>query len=345
MKITESVYVLDHAIISEFHSQIRYENIVDNIDDAIYIVTRTLNDYNEVWKKYSFAQLYNNLKPDQFLLMDMSGETVGVSEMEGLSSYKNLSKLIILCNDVKYDNDLYVSIQMKGCTILNLPFYIKYIDYFKPFKTDSVIPPKKFLMLTGKLNMHRTCMVGLVSYYDLIKHGYVSFFGEEVHNYWTGTYNPDVKLVTKISDYYDSHSPEEQKTKVKKGFEKLPKKLTVDVEHFTFSVAHNRTYNRDYYDAVDFVVVNETDVDQNWGSIHITEKTGKCIQLDKKFIVLGPTGILQKVKKDAKIHLGKDISHLTDWCDISYDTIENVWERIDKIVDIIKKETLELKNN
>ena len=36
----------------------------------------------------------------------------------------------------------------------------------------------------------------------------------------------------------------------------------------------------------------------------------------------------------------KKLSHLTDLCDTSYDEIENVWYRIDKIVKIVKDELI-----
>ena len=72
----------------------------------------------------------------------------------------------------------------------------------------------------------------------------------------------------------------------------------------------------------------------------ITEKTTKCVQQDKKFILLSSKGMLSKTKNEYQKYHGIDISHLTDWCDTSYDEIDNVWYRIDKIVKIMKNELI-----
>jgi hypothetical protein len=116
----------------------------------------------------------------------------------------------------------------------------------------------------------------------------------------------------------------------------------LDTTNLNYITSHAREYNADYYKAVDFVIVVESHINVGLEQdkvFFITEKISKCIQLDIPFILLGTEGLLRHTKEQAKIHLGKDISHLTDWCDTSYDDIENLWERIDKIVDIIIDET------
>ena len=131
---------------------------------------------------------------------------------------------------------------------------------------------------------------------------------------------------------------ESQKMKIKDGLSKLPKKLVLDVNNLTHGISHTRFYNGDYYKVVDFVIVVESDVSE--GLHFITEKTMKCIQQDKKFILLASKGSLANLKHEVKEHLNLDITHLTDWCDISYDEIGNIWERLDKIINITKDKIL-----
>ena len=114
--------------------------------------------------------------------------------------------------------------------------------------------------------------------------------------------------------------------------------MVLDVNNHTHGITHTRFYNGDYYKVVDFVIVVESDVSE--GLHFITEKTMKCIQQDKKFILLASKGSLANLKHEVKEHLNLDITHLTDWCDISYDEIGNIWERLDKIINITKDKIL-----
>jgi len=82
------------------------------------------------------------------------------------------------------------------------------------------------------------------------------------------------------------------------------------------------------------VIVVESDIRE--GMIFITEKTMKCVQQNKKFILFASSGSLSFIKNKVKLYLNKDITHLTDWCDTSYDNIKDKWERLDKIVNIVK---------
>ena len=54
---------------------------------------------------------------------------------------------------------------------------------------------------------------------------------------------------------------------------------------------------------------------------------------------LEEVGITSEIKDQVKLHLNKDISHLTDWCDTSYDNVTDTWERLNKVVSIIKDNT------
>jgi hypothetical protein len=209
--------------------------------------------------------------------------------------------------------------------LYEIPYFLKYMNYYTPIYTNIISEKKPFLFLGGKPKYHRICLLGLLSYYGLLDYSFYSVFGE----------NKDFYPHT-IDDYFNTNSPENQKEKVTIGLSKITIPTILDVSEFNYTVSHTREFNADYYSAVDFVLVTESDMRDNL--LFITEKISKCILLDKKFIVLGSCGIIKYTKEQAKIHLGKDISHLTDWCDTSYDDIEDVWKRIGKVVEIINDE-------
>ena len=49
---------------------------------------------------------------------------------------------------------------------------------------------------------------------------------------------------------------------------------------------------------------------------------------------------MTNLKHEVKEHLNLDITHLTDWCDTSYDEIGDIWKRLDKIINIIEDKIL-----
>ena len=57
----------------------------------------------------------------------------------------------------------------------------------------------------------------------------------------------------------------------------------MDVTLFNHKTSHTREYDSTYYDLVDVVLIMESDVTNDRS--FITEKTTKCVQQDKKFIL------------------------------------------------------------
>lgn len=236
--------------------------------------------------------------------------------------------MVIYYNDTDIDN-LENELEERNVELVKLPYFLKYMDYYTPIRTNEITEKRKFLYMVGKNKPERVCLLGLLSYHGLLDNAYYSFFSDSIDENFD--YN-------RIEHYYEgSNSPGLQKECVAYGLGKINAPVILDTDVFDHGVSHAREYNADYYDAVDFVVVPETDLRNNF--MFITEKVCKCIQLDKKFILLGSKGLLRFTKQQAKIHLDKDISHLTDWCDTSYDNVDNMWDRIDRIVEIIQDET------
>tara|TARA_B110000879_G_scaffold170840_1_gene221489 strand:+ start:1792 stop:2802 length:1011 start_codon:yes stop_codon:yes gene_type:complete len=267
------------------------------------------------------------------IIVDASTEILGKETVKLIMEIEDPSNVIVYTNTYEphFESDVE-SIRMNGGSITVIPFFIKDIDQYKPKYTNNTIKHKDFLLLSGKSKPTRTSMVGLLSYYNLIEKGHVSFFGNGLSD------NKSNFFYDQISDYFDKTDvPQDQQEKVREGLSKLPQKMTLDVNNLTHAISHTRTYNGDYYNSVDFVVVVESDVREE--IIFITEKTMKCIQQNKKFILFSTSGSLSFIKDQVKLHLNKDISHLTDWCDTSYDNITDTWERLNKVVSIIKDNT------
>ena len=107
---------------------------------------------------------------------------------------------------------------------------------------------------------------------------------------------------------------------------------------FGKETAHAKNFNGDYYKAVDFCIISESDHENGF---FITEKTVKCINLNKKFIAFAAPNYIENLKAYYKDKLNTDISHLTDWCNTSYSKEQNTFKRAEKIIQIVKEETKE----
>ena len=308
-------------------SFLKFPNQTKVVEDCEAVVVSPYGFDVDLYRK----ELIGFIDHGRKLIIDASTEIIGKLTIDFSLSIEDSSPVTIYSNtyESEFENDINL-IRSKGGTVVFLPFFIKYMKQYKPkYVNKNYIKNKDFLFLSGKSKPLRTSMVGLLSYHNLIDNGHVSFFGDGV------TDNSGNFFYDKTSDYLNEEGiSESQKIKIKDGLSKLPKKLILDVNNLTHVISHSRSYNGDYYKVVDFVIVVESDVRE--GLHFITEKTMKCIQQDKKFILLASAGSLVNLKREVKEHLNLDISHLTDWCDTSYDEISNMWGRLDKIISIIK---------
>jgi len=169
--------------------------------------------------------------------------------------------------------------------------------------------------------------VSYLSYYDLIKDGYISYFGES---------HVDKNFdIHSINDVFNLSLTPEQQEKIQIGLSKIKLPLILDEQFLTKDVSHSFFYPGYYYNLVDFVLVCETNQYPRDDIFFVTEKTTKAIDLNKRILVQGTKNFINNLKSYYFTHMNKDISHLTDWCDISYDKATGV-ERIEFITNIIK---------
>lgn len=324
MTINDVVYFFSYSH-SPLLSFLKFPNETKKIDECETIVVSQYSINSSFISSLS-KYIHNGYK----VIIDNSAEILGLNSIEFILSVGKPENVTVYANS--YETSMESDVQKiidYGANVIIEPFFISCINYYQPTYTNEIINKKEFLLLCGKSKPTRTSMVGLLSYYDLIKYGHVSFFGDGVIN------NKSNFFRDKKSDYFDkTNSPDDQKNKVRLGLSKLPSKMILDVQDLTHSISHGRKYNGDYYDSVNFVIVVESDIRE--GMIFITEKTMKCVQQNKKFILFASSGSLSFIKNKVKLYLNKDITHLTDWCDTSYDNIKDKWERLDKIVNIVK---------
>lgn len=125
---------------------------------------------------------------------------------------------------------------------------------------------------------------------------------------------------------------------IRDELKKMNLPLVADTTHFSYKISHTKEFNAALYNAVDFVIVPETTRCTMNGNFFPTEKTIKCINLNKKFIPIASKGFIKNLKKYYKDNFNKDISNLTDWCDTSFDDIISLEERIKRVVKRVANE-------
>ena len=331
MIITKPTYV--YRGISPETSTMRVKHQVLNTNECEIILVTNYDVVSEGFYE-TFKELVNlSINEGKEIYYDSTTELLSQEFLEKVKSYKNLSTLKIFTNGVIDESKINSKVvKLRGATIIVEPFFVKYYDYYQPIKDVDIIRSKvkkSFLLLGGKSKTFRTALTALLYFEGLDDYGYISYFG----------FNPLGTFTNETKDmYFMTDSPNEQKRRVQIGLEKMGSNKVLDVTSFNHKISHTREYDATYYDMVDFVIIMESDVTNDRS--FITEKTTKCVQQNKKFILLSSKGMLDRTKKEYLNYHNKDISHLTDWCDTLYDNIEDVWLRIDKIVKIIKNEII-----
>jgi hypothetical protein len=324
MILNNKIYKLPNTSLGN-NSFLKIQNWVKSIEECDIILI-SCYDIFYVSKHKRILECIE--RKDKKIIIDSSAELTSTGLYDLLDKTDvNLSHITVYSNgyDSSHDPQRLLKMKTRGLNIQIIPFFLKYMDYYKPFYTDEK-EKKRFLFMVGKPKPPRVALLGLISYYDLLEYGYVSFFTDnEKHRFYTE--NPE--------DYWNTDAPDSQKHLVKLGFEKLPKKLILDTPIFSHKIAHDRKYCGDYFKAVDFVIVVESDIKD--GILFITEKISKVIQHNKPFVLLGSKGLLKYTKKQTLKHLGIDISPLTDWCDTSYDDVDDVWQRVEMITKIVQQ--------
>lgn len=311
---------------------LKFENVINDIEncDKFVINFYQITLHGEVIKntigKNTFDMFVDTNKP---IIIDGTYEPLDIKILEFLNQYDNLEHITYitnppLCHPGELDDKISI-LKNKGLNIQIRHLFLENSYLYKPRFTDIDLPHKTFLCLTGKTKPYRTAMVSYLSYHNLVDYGYVSLFGED--------YTQKEFYHGKIEDVFPLASNENQRDILSQGLSKITLPLSLDVDIIDRETSHEQNFLGDYYKCVDYVIVCETIVRDYF---FITEKTIKAINMNKKILVLASKNFVSNIKTLYKDILNKDISHLTDWCDLSYDEYEGL-ERIEKMIEIVKE--------
>ena len=269
----------------------------------------------------------------KIIYIDGSYELLEEIVLEKLDKFSNLESVYYFCNpkNTEHVRTLLLKLTQKGLVCVPQQYFIEYANIYRPDPTAATMPKKQYLCLTGKLNPSRTFLIALLSKYNLLQYGHVSYFGEEF---------VDKNFDTGKTDNYKNASflSSNAKEFIRKELTQIKLPIIADTTQFNGEISHTKTFNAELYSAVDFVIVPETTGCTINGNFFPTEKTVKCINLNKKFIPIASVGYLKKLKAYYKDNFDKDISHLTDWCDTSFDNIIDLEKRIIMVVKNVANE-------
>ena len=274
------------------------------------------------------------------IYIDSTYELLENIVLEKLDKFSKLNSIHYFYNprEKNYNQRLLLKLIDKGLVCVPKYYFVDYANYYQPDTSATLMPNKSYLCLTGKVTPSRTFLIALLSNYNLLQHGHVSYFGED---YTTMSLNNQI-----IADYNNaSFLSHPAKNIIKEELMQLKLPLVADTIHFTSEISHTKLFNVELYSSVDFVIVPETLGCTEFGNFFPTEKTAKCINLNKRFIPIANKGFLKKLKEYYKKNFNKDISNLTDWCDTSFDEMSSLEERITQIVKITAAEVDKYKNN
>ena len=327
MELNKKIFPLHHNSSLSF---LQLTNITSFQDaEAVLISFNTFSSMED-------KEIYNYINSKKIIYIDGSYEVLSTIVLEKLNKVplnQRLNSVCYFCNPTNntYDQTLLLKLRQRGLICDPDQFFINYANIYQPDINAATMPKQRYLCLTGKLNPSRTFLIALLSKYNLLQYGHVSYFGED---YIDKDFDP-----RKIDDYKTENflSPS-AKNVIEDEMKKLKLPLVADTNQFNMEISHTKKFNAELYSAVDFVIVPETTGCTLDGNFFPTEKTVKCINLNKKFIPIASVGYLKKLKAYYKDNFDKDISHLTDWCDTSFDNITDLEKRIMMVVKTVAHE-------
>ena len=306
---------------------LRFSNIVSREDNNSSVV---ISNYTQPEMLPSLIREYSKKNLKREIIIDCSAELINTDTIDILVELAERYKITLYFNDCRDHNDLEKLKKSKISTVQKF-FFVEYFYYYIPnwrnsetLELDCESP--SFLLLTGKPKFERAVFLYKLFKKNLQSYGKISYFGIKNSNEFVA--NSSFQLDPKEHSFYSKFYH-----KVKEFNSSFADDLTVDVDEFDHSISHTRRFNADFYSAVDFVVIFETDLYTN--TFFPTEKPMKAIMLNKKFIYLGVKGSLAHLKKLMLELHGRDISDLTDWIDTKYDGIEDLEEKLDCVIELM----------
>jgi len=324
MKIPGRVYFFNPRIPPDGfpyakNSMLLPEQVCDSLDKNPNTVIIDGYDFKPLLKNKDFIiKIIHELNVK--VIIDFSCECISSNVLYFLDNFKTLNNITIIGN--KGENIDFTPYLKKGLNLIEQPLFLTQINQYTPYNNDSPVK-KKYLLQIGKEKTERLALLGLLSYKGLLKYGHISYFkGKD-------NFGPDF-----FHDYSRLGFNKVEIEKINEGLSKIKGNLELDTKLLSFNTSHARMYNSSYYHSSDFIVVCESDL---YKPDFFTEKVGKCVQLNKNFILLGGVGMVKNFIQFSNKYLNKDLSSLVNWCDIKYDNEDSVHNRIKLMIKEIEK--------
>jgi|TARA_B110000908_G_C10161808_1_gene406403 hypothetical protein len=278
------------------------------------------------------------IREGKLIYIDSTWEREEMEVLEKIDTFPEIGSIHYFYNPRHFEKSskdprraLLLKLIQRGLVCVAKQYFINYANIYKPAANNTPMPNKSYLCLTGKVNPIRTFLITLLSRYKLLQHGHVSYFGE---NHTDPSFEP-LKINEFNNAEYLSRSAKEL---IRKELTQIKLPIIADVNKFDAKISWTKEFNAELYNAVDFVIVVETFGCTNSDDFFPTEKTAKCILMNKKFIPIASKGFLRKLKSYYTTEFNKDISHLTDWCDTSFDDLSSLEERVKRVVEVTRNE-------
>lgn len=272
---------------------------------------------------------YELLNGSAYFLIDNSAESHTLRIFKWIHQFlKNTklpaNKIIYMSHsyklDMHYNNfclENNISSEDKISTIYSGFCFSNFIsDYDLKFYQYNRTKPKSkiYLFLNRVDRVHRLMMVSMLSYYDLLRHGYVSLGS-----------NPNVNNLVLDTDI-----------RLREGFEKIKHKfpLVLDTHDFENNILVGMsTLPMEYYQDTYFSLVSSTHaLSTQEKSTATNEKELKPILAKQPFIIWGRPYALESMRDMGFMTFSK-------WFDESYDTETDDIKRMEKIVLEIRRLT------
>ena len=309
----------------------KWKNVLDNYKNSCIMIYCGLEHEMpfEYLKKIYVSLQNNNINPNKVYFIS-----------NNFSSYDTNKKLLnkLGINPSKRLNffTYYEQLKTKSNEIIDENVKNMFIS---ESEFDSCNKNKKSLILNRRLHLHRKIFLSLIMYDNIFDSNLISFdfdfeknrVGDFKQEIYTDRYVDFNFLINKsnVQEYLFNNSI---KNKILLGYSKLKEKNKnlLDVDNFNgIDGRELEIDDKNLYKETCFSVITETEMFSNHDR-YITEKTIKPIQQLHPFIILGPSGTLEYLKK-----LG--FKTFDKWWDESYDLEENSSKRLIMVYNLFKQ--------
>ena len=146
-----------------------------------------LIDFN-TFSSMEDKEICEYINSKKIIYIDGTYEFLNNTVLEILENLSNilqcdLGAVHYFCNPVNHERlsqyPLLLKLTQKGLICTPDHYFIRYSNIYQPDINADTLPKQRYLCLTGKLNPSRTFLIALLSKYNLLQYGHVSYFGED----------------------------------------------------------------------------------------------------------------------------------------------------------------------